>query len=319
MPQMEAQREVWAQTLVELGAQYPRLVVLDGDLANSTRAEVFEEAYPDRFLEMGIAEQNMVGVAAGLATVGFVPWLSSFAVFLTKRSIDQFRQVVAQPGLNVKLAGHYSGLFTARTGKTHQAVEDITVFRAMPHVTTVVPADGVELRQAMRAIMQDTSPTYVRLLRDPLPNFFDDSYAFELGKAVVAREGRDVTIVTTGAQLMRAVEAADQLQADGIEAHILHVPTIKPLDENAIVAAADRTGLVVTTEEHTILGGLGGAVAEVLGERRPTWLKRHGLRDTYGESGSNEDLIEKYGLSSRHIANACRELIASSRGAAAAR
>jgi transketolase len=311
--ELQAQREVWASTLVELAERYPKLIVLDGDLANSTRAEVFEAAYPDRFLEMGIAEQNMMGVAAGLATLGFVPWLSSFAVFLAKRSLDQLRQVVAQPNLNVKLAGHYSGLMTARTGKTHQSVEDIAVMRAMPHMNVVVPADGVETRQAIRAIMADSSPTYLRLIRDPLPNVFGDDYRFELGKATVVRDGRDVTIITTGAQLLRALDGAEELSRSGIEAHVLHVPTIKPLDEDAIIAAADRTGFVVTTEEHSIIGGLGGAVAEVLGERRPTLMKRNGLQDVYGESGSNEDLLEKYGLTGRHVADACRSLIASGR------
>jgi transketolase len=308
---LEAQREVWGQTLVELGAKYPELLVLDGDLANSTRAELFENAYPDRFLQMGIAEQNMMGVAAGLAGVGFVPWLSSFAVFLTSRTLDQLRMVVAQPNLNVKLGAGYAGIMTSKTGKTHQEVEDVAVMRALPHMKVIAPADGPELKKAMYAMMEDTSPTYLRLTRDATPVIFDDSHDFRIGKTYVVREGKDITIMSYGPHTVRALEAAEQLASEGISAHVLHVPTIKPLDEDAIVEAAAQTNLVLPTEDHTKIGGLGGAVAEVLSQRRPTRMHIHGWNDTYGESGDNDALLDKYGLSTAHIARHAKELLAS--------
>jgi transketolase len=308
---LEAQREVWGQTLVELGAKYPELLVLDGDLANSTRAELFEAAYPERFLQMGIAEQNMMGVAAGLAGVGFVPWLSSFAVFLTSRTLDQLRMVVAQPNMNVKLGAGYAGIMTSKTGKTHQEVEDVAVMRALPHMKVIAPADGPELKKAMYAMMEDTSPTYLRLTRDATPVIFDDSHDFRIGKVYVVREGADITIMSYGPQTVRALEAAELLAGEGISAHVVHVPTLKPLDEDAIVEAADRTNLVLTTEDHNRIGGLGGAVAEVLSQRRPTRMRIHGWNDTYGESGDNDALLDKYGLSTAHIARHAKELLAS--------
>jgi transketolase len=310
-PRLEAQREVWGQTLVELARQYPRLLVLDGDLANSTRAELFENAFPDRFLQMGIAEQNMMGVAAGLAGVGFVPWLSSFAVFLTSRTLDQLRMVVAQPKLNVKLGAGYAGIMTSKTGKTHQEVEDVAVMRALPNMTIIAPADGPELRGAMAAMMEDSSPTYLRLTRDATPVIFDQSHRFEIGKVYVVREGSDITIMSYGPQTTRALEAADLLAGEGVSAHVVHVPTIKPLDEEAIVAAAEKTGLVLTTEDHNRYGGLGGAVAEVLAQRRPTRMRIHGWQDVFGESGDNDALLDKYGLSSAHVAREARALLAS--------
>jgi transketolase len=310
MAQLAAQREVFGNTLVELADLYPKMVVLDGDLANSTRADIIALARPERFFQMGIAEQNMVGVAAGLATVGFTPWVTTFAVFLSSRSLDQIRMVVAQTHLNVKFAAGYSGLMTNRTGKTHQEVEDIAIMRAMPDMVTLCPADGPETRAAMHAAMRHQGPVYLRLVRDALPVIFPDDVAFEIGKGRVLREGGDIAIIATGTQTVRALEAADHLAAEGIQAHVLHLPTIKPLDEAAIIAAAERTNLVLTTEEHSIIGGLGGAVAEVLGEHRPTRVKRHGLNDVWGASASNEDLIEAYELSPRFVAAAARELLA---------
>jgi transketolase len=308
-----AMRDVFARTLVELAAEYPNLVVLDGDLANSTRAEVFEQHFPDRFLEMGIAEQNLMGVAAGLATVGFIPWLSSFAVFLVNRDLDQLRQVVAQPNLGVKIGAGYSGLFTARTGKTHQDVSDLAVMRAMPHMTVVAPADGVEARLVMREATARPGPWYVRLVRDATPVHFGPDYRFVIGQAVNLREGSDVTICGTGVQTIRALEAAELLAAEGIAARVVHVPTLKPLDPEGVIRSAEQTGLVVTTEEHTIIGGLGSAIAEILGEHRPTPMLRHGLADVYGESGSNDGLLEKYGLTATHIAAAVHRLLRSAR------
>lgn len=305
-----AMRDAWGQGLTDLAGTYAQLVVLDGDLANSTKADIFAKAYPNRFFEMGIAEQNMLGVAAGLATTGYVPWISTFAAFLAKRALDQIRVVIAQPGLNVKMAGSYSGILTGKTGKTHQAVQDIAVFRAMPHVVTIVPGDAVELRSAMAAMMEDERPTYLRLTRDPSPLIFGDEYTFEIGKGHLLREGGDIGIISTGVQTVRALAAADLLAAAGVKASVLHLPTIKPLDTDAIIELAERTDAIVTAEDHSVIGGLGGAVAETLGEHRPTRMRRIGIQDTYGESGPNDALLEKYGLTDHHIAEAAQSLLA---------
>ena len=294
---------------MELIDRDPRTYVLDGDLANSTKADIVARERPDHFLEMGIAEQNMMGVAAGMAACGLIPWLSSFAVFLVNRDLDQLRVVVAQPRLNVKIGSAYTGILTGKTGKTHQEVSDIAIMRAMPHMTVLAPADGVETRQAMLAANDWEGPVYLRLTRDPHPTIFAAEHNFEIGKAYVVREGSDVTIMSTGVQTVRALEAADLLAAEGVSAHVLHVPSIKPIDEAAIVAAAQQTGRVVATEDHTIIGGLGGAIAEILAENAPTPMARVGIRDTYCESAPNDELLEKYGLTPAHIATAARRLI----------
>lgn len=306
-----AMRDVWADTLCEIMQSDPRVLLLDGDLANSTKAEKVAQRVPERFFEMGIAEQNMAGVAAGLATVGFIPWLSSFAVFLAERDLDQVRMTIAQTKLPVKLGAGYSGMLTGYTGKTHQSVEDIAIMRCMPNMTVIAPADAEECRQAMRVATNLPGPVYFRLTRDPSPAVFDASYRFELGQGVSLRHGGDVALISTGVQTSRVLEAAELLAHDGIQPTVLHLPTIKPLDSSAIVQAAERTGAVVTAEDHSILGGLGGAVAEVLSEQRPTQMRRVGLRDTFGESAPNDALLEKYGLTARHVAQAARELLQS--------
>ncbi len=306
-------RDAWGEGLKTLGAEYPDLLVLDGDLANSTKADIFADAFPDRFLELGIAEQNLVGVAAGLATLGFVPWISTFAAFLAKRALDQIRIVVAQPHLNVKLCGSYSGILTGKTGKTHQSVEDLAIFRAMPGMVTIAPVDANELLGAMRAMMEHDGPVYLRLTRDPSPLIFPEDHRFEIGKATLLRDGADIGIISTGVQTIRALEAAELLAARGVSASVLHVPTLKPLDIEAIVAIAERTGALVATEDHSIIGGLGGAVAETLAEHLPTRMARVGWRDTYGESGANDALLEKYGLSAHHVATAATSLLAKKR------
>jgi transketolase len=312
---MTALRETFGLTLLELMEADPRVVVLDGDLANSTKADMVAKKRPDHFFEMGVAEQNMVGVAAGMATVGLIPWLSSFACFLAKRDLDQIRVVVAQPKLNVKLGAAYSGILTGLTGKTHQAVEDLAVMRAMPNMVTIAPADAVEARQAMIAATRHDGPVYFRLTRDPSPVIFGDDYQFEIGRAVVLQEGSAVAIISTGVQTTRALEACQLLAAEGISAHLLHVPTLKPLDVKAIVEAARRTQAVVTAEDHSVIGGLGGAVAEVLAEACPTWMARVGLQDIYPESAPNDALLEKYGLTPRHVAQAAKDLLERRRGA----
>lgn len=304
----EALRQAWGETLNELIEEDPRVVVLDGDLASSTKADITAERHPERFFQMGIAEQNMAGVAAGLATVGFIPWLSSFAIFLAERDLDQVRMTIAQPNLPVKLGAGYSGMLTGFTGKTHQSVEDIAIMRAMPHMTVIAPADAVECRSAVRAANDLPGPVYLRLTRDPSRVIFNADYRFTVGAGVVLRDGKDIAIISTGVETTRALEAADILANEGLDSLVLHLPTIKPLDTAAIVEVAEQCRAVVTAEDHSIIGGLGSAVAEVLSEQLPTRLKRVGIQDTFGESGPNEALLEKYGLTARHIATAARVL-----------
>ena len=310
MPEKIAMRDAYGRALLELGNANQRVLVLDADLVPATKTGMFAAAYPERFFDVGIAEQNMMGIAAGLAAMGFIPFTNTLACFASKRATDQIRVMIAQPRLNVKIAGAYSGLLSGKTGKTHQSVQDIAIMRTMPNMVVLVPGDGVEATKAVYAAAEYEGPVYLRLTRDPSPVIFDESYDFQIGRAVALREGQDVTIMTTGLMGYRALEAADELSAEGIEAHVLHLPTVKPLDETAVVAAAKHTGLVVTAEEHSILGGLGGAVAEVLGEKLPTLMKRVGLHDTYAESGPNEAMLDKYGLTVRYITQACRDLIA---------
>jgi transketolase len=302
LPMGRAMREVFGDTVTALADTDPRIVMLDGDLGTSTRAELFGRAHPERFLQMGIAEQNMLGVAAGLASAGLIPFVSTFVAFAVIRPLDQIRVLIAQPHLNVKIMGGYAGLFVGAAGKTHQVVDDMAIMRAMPGMVTVSPADDVEAGQVIRWASAHDGPVYVRLVRDATQRLFDGSYVFDPGRAVVVREGTDVTLVSTGAQTPRVVDAAELLAERGIDAHVLHVPVLKPLDIAAIVAAADRTGLVITVEEHSIIGGLGGAVAETLGEHRPTPMQRLGLRDTFGESASNADLLDRFGLSAARVA-----------------
>ncbi len=309
MTALVAMRDAFGAALVEVGRQDPRVVAVDADLASSGKVDQFAAAFPERFFQMGIAEQNMTGVAAGLAAMGLIPFTNSFAVFATLRVADQIRVSIAQPRLPVKIAGAYSGLLAGKTGKTHQAIEDIAVMRALPNMTVVAPGDGVEVRKAMQAIVAYDGPVYLRLTRDPSPVVFDDAYEFRLGRAALVREGRDVTVITTGIMLGRAVEAADVLAAEGVSVHLLHVHTVKPLDVQAVAEAAEKTGLVVTAEEHTIIGGLGGAVAEALAEHRPTPMKRVGVADVYSESAPDQDLLQKYGLTAGHIAQAARSLM----------
>jgi transketolase len=310
MPEQIAMREAFGRTLVELGKRVPELLVLDADVAPSTRAVLFAQAFPERFIQVGIAEQNMVGMAAGLSTLGFIPFTSTFACFAAKRSLDQTRIVVAQPKNNVKISGHYAGLMAGKTGKTHLAIQDIAIMRSMPNMTVIAPADGVEVAKAMEVMVAVHGPMYLRLARDPSPVIFDQSYRFELGKAVRLRDGSDVALITSGTQTARTLEAAEMLTAEGISALVLHVPTLKPLDVDAIVAAADQTGLVITAEEHSILGGLGGAVAEILSEHRPTPMRRVGVQDVNAESAPNDDLLKRYGLTARHVADAARAHLA---------
>jgi transketolase len=309
LPLGRPMREIFGETVAAIADDDPRVVMLDGDVGSSTRADIFEKAHPDRYLQMGIAEQNMLGVAAGLTTMGLIPFISTFVSFAVVRPLDQIRVLIAQTGANVKITPGYAGLFTGQTGMSHIIVDDLTIMRAMPGMVTVAPADDVEAAQVLRWAAAYHGPCYVRLVRDATARLFDDSYRFAFGKAVVVRDGRDVSLISTGTQTPRVVEAAELLAAAGVDAHVLHVPTLKPLDVEAIVAAAKRTGRVITVEEHSIIGGLGGAVAETLAERHPTRVDRVGLRDIYPESGANDALLEIYGLSAARVSDQVRDLI----------
>jgi len=302
LPMGRPMREVFGETVAELASADPRIVMLDGDLGSSTRADIFEKAHPDKYLQMGIAEQNMLGVAAGLATMGLIPFISTFVSFAVVRPLDQVRVLIAQTGLNVKITAGYGGLFTGQTGMSHIIVDDLSITRTMPGMVVVAPADDTEAREVLRWAAAYQGPCFVRLVRDATQRLFEDGHRFELGKVVPIREGADVTIFSTGSQTPRVVDATDLLAARGIDAHLVHVPTIKPLDVDTCVAAAGRTGRVITVEEHTIMGGLGGAVAETLSEHRPMRVDRIGLRDVYPESGPNDALLDIYGLSAVRVA-----------------
>lgn len=307
-------RVAMGETITELAKTNDRLVVLDGDTAVSTRVDIFQAEHPDRFFQTGIAEMNMLGMAAGMATVdGLIPIVSTFSAFIASRGHDSIRVLIAQPKLNVKLMSGYAGLLAGMTGKTHLLFDDISIMRAMANMVVVAPVDEVETRSALEAIIAYDGPVYFRLNRGNTPIIFDDDYKFELGKAVTVREGTDVTVFATGTHTSRALEAADKLATDGIDVHLVHVPTIKPLDVDTIVAAAKKTGLVLTTEEGTIIGGLGSAITETLGEFAPMPVKRHGLQDVFGESGPDGALLDKYGISPPHVAEAIKELVAAHR------
>ena len=305
-----SQREVFGETVASIADTDPRVVMVDGDVGSSTRADIFEKAHPDRYLQMGIAEQNMMGVAAGLATMGLVPFISTFVAFAVVRPLDQVRVLIAQPSANVKITPSYGGMFTGQTGMSHIIVDDIAIMRSLPNMVAVLPADDTEAAEVLRWAASHEGPVYVRLGRDATPRVFGADHAFRFGQAEVVREGSDVALIATGAQTARTLEAAELLAADGISAHVLHAATVKPLDVAAVVAAADRTGLVVTVEEGTVIGGLGGAVAETLGEHRPTRVHRIGLQDCDVQSGSNDDLLDIYGLSAARVAEQVRAIMA---------
>jgi transketolase len=294
---LKALRDVFGDTLVDLGKTNRNLLVLDADLANSTKADKFAVAHPDRFLEMGIAEQNFVGVAVGLASLGFVPWLSSFTIFFTHRAIDPIRMLVAQTNANVKIGAAYSGLLTGLTGKTHQDVEDLAIMRAMPGMTVLAPGDEYECEAMIRWATEYSGPVYLRLARDAMPAVFDPNYTFTPGKTYRLREGEDLLLISTGPQSVRCLDAAEHLAKEGISAGVLHVPSIKPVNEEEIVQASESVPIIFTVEEHTVYGGLGGLVAEILGEQLPKRVIRFGIEDRWGESAPNDFLLEQFQLS----------------------
>ncbi len=307
---MTAMRDVWGTHLVELCRRDRWTCVIDGDLANSTKADMVAKAMPERFIQGGIAEQNLVGVAAGMTTLGWKPWLSSFTVFLTHRAIDQVRMVVAQTNAPVKVVASYSGLLTGLTGRTHCDVEDLAIMRAMPAMTVLAPADNAELVAMMDWANSYDGPVYLRIARDDAPDVLPEGYEWRLGEPVVLREGADVTIVGTGVESGRALAAADLMAADGIEAQVVHVGSLKPVDLAALVASLGPAGLVVTAEEHAIEGGLGGLVAEAMatyasGKR----LARIGI-EGWSQSAANDWLLDAYGLSAAQVAERVRRELA---------
>jgi transketolase len=302
MAQGVALREAFGDALAKVAQRDERILVLDGDVGSSTGAGVFETAHPRRYLQMGIAEQNMLGVAAGLSTLGFVPFVTTFACFAVARGLDSIRVLIAQTGLNVKIVGGYAGLLTGKTGKTHQIFNDLAVMRSLPNMVVVAPVDEVECRQVVETIARSHGPAYVQITREPSPAIFGSDYRFELGRAVLLRRGRDATMVSTGVQTTRVMEAAELLARRSIDVGVLHLPTVKPLDVAALTAVAATSPPLITVEEQSILGGLGGAVAEAVTETCPTRLKRLGIHDCFGESGSNEELLEKYRLSAVRVA-----------------
>ena len=297
-----ATRDSYGNALAELGTEHDNVVVLDADLAAATKTGVFKKAHPDRFIDCGIAESNMIGVAAGLATTGKVPFASSFAMFAAGRAFEQVRNSVGYPHLNVKIGATHAGISVGEDGATHQCNEDIALMRTIPGMVVINPADDVEARAAVRAAYEHQGPVYLRFGRLAVPVINDrPDYKFELGKGVVLREGKDLTIIATGLPVSNCLEAAEKLAADGIDAKVINIHTIKPLDEELVIAAARETGRVVTVEEHSVIGGLGSAVCDVLSEKAPTRVMKIGINDTFGESGPALELLKKYGLDTDSI------------------
>ena len=297
-----ATRESYGNALAELGAEYENLVVLDADLAAATKTGIFKKAFPDRHIDCGIAECNMMGIAAGLATTGKIPFASSFAMFAAGRAFEQVRNSIGYPKLNVKIGATHAGISVGEDGATHQCNEDIALMRTIPGMVVINPADDVEAKAAVRAAIEHEGPVYLRFGRLAVPVINDTpDYKFELGKGVVLREGKDVTIIATGLPVSECLAAADKLAADGIDAKVINIHTIKPLDEDLVVKVAKETGKVVTVEEHSVIGGLGSAVCDVLSEKCPTQVMKIGINDTFGESGPAVELIKKYGLDADSI------------------
>lgn len=297
-----ATRESYGNALVELGKEHDNLVVLDADLAEATKTGMFKKAFPERHIDCGIAESNMIGIAAGLASTGKVPFCSSFAMFAAGRAFEQVRNSVGYPHLNVKIGATHAGISVGEDGASHQCNEDIALMRVIPGMTIINPSDDVEAKAAVKAAYEMEGPVYLRFGRLAVPVINDrPDYKFEIGKGIVLREGSDVTIIATGLEVNESLEAAKMLEADGISAQVINIHTIKPLDTELVVSAAKKTGKVVTVEEHSIIGGLGGAVAETLSEQCPTKMLRIGMMDTFGESGPAVKLLEKYGLDAAGI------------------
>ncbi len=303
-----ATRESYGNALAELGKEYENLVVLDADLAGATKTSVFKKVFPERHIDCGIAECNMIGIAAGLATTGLVPFASTFAMFAAGRAFEQVRNSVGYPHLNVKIGATHAGISVGEDGATHQCNEDIALMRTIPGMTVINPADDVEAKAAVRAAYELDGPVYLRFGRLAVPVINDnEDYKFEIGKGITLKDGKDITIVATGLCVSSALEAAKMLEADGINARVINIHTIKPLDEELIIKAAKETGKIVTVEEHSVIGGLGSAVSDCLVENCPVPVKKIGIQDVFGESGPAAKLIEKYGLDGKGVYEAVKQ------------
>ena len=305
-----ATRESYGNALKDLAEEFPNLVVLDADLAAATKTGIFKKAYPDRHIDCGIAECNMMGVAAGLSLTGKIPFVSSFAMFAAGRAFEQVRNSIGYPHLNVKIGATHAGISVGEDGATHQCNEDIALMRTVPGMVVMCPADDIEAKAAVRAALEYDGPVYLRFGRAAVPVINDKpDYKFEIGKGNVVREGKDVTIVATGICVDSALGAAEKLAADGIDAEVVSICTIKPLDEELIVKSAKKTGKVVTVEEHSVIGGLGSAVCDCLSEKLPTPVKKIGMQDIFGESGSAAALIQKYGIDAEGVYKSVKEFM----------
>lgn len=304
-----ATREAYGNALASLGEKYTDFVVLDADLAAATKTGVFKKKYPERFFDCGIAEADMVGVAAGLAASGKTVFASSFAMFAAGRAFEQIRNSVGYPHLNVKIGATHAGISVGEDGATHQCNEDIALMRTIPGMTIVNPADGIEAAAAVEAAINTKGPFYLRFGRYAVPYLYDENYKFELGKGVKLKDGKDVTIIATGLMVHLALEAANTLAAEGIDAEVINIHTIKPLDKDMVVASAKKTGAVVTAEEHSVIGGLGGAVCETLSENAPVPVLRVGVEDRFGMSGKVPELLNEYGLTAENIAEKARAAV----------
>ncbi len=307
------QRNYYGKALAELAAEDPRVVVMDADLAGSTKTSDFQKVCPERFVEVGIAEQNMIGIAAGLAASGKVVFASTFGVFATGRCWEQIRLACAYPKLNVKVCATHCGITVGEDGASHQALEDMAIMRTLPNMTVLCPADAYEAFAATKALAAFDGPAYMRMGRADFPIVTEEGEPFVIGKAKLMREGNDVTLIGCGQMTALCLQAAEMLEAEGVSAEVLNISTIKPLDSEAIVASVSKTGCCVTAEEHSIVGGLGSAVCEVLAESRPAPVERVGTMDTFGESGKPDELMARYGLTAEHIADSARKSISRKR------
>ncbi len=302
-----ATRDAYGTALAKIIQENKNIIVLDADLSKSTKSAEAKKVAPDRHFNIGIAEANMMGIAAGLATCGNTVFASTFAMFATGRAYDQIRNSICYPNLNVKICATHSGLTVGEDGASHQTVEDLALMRVIPNMHVFCPCDGVETEHVIRAVAELNGPCYVRLGRPSVEDIFDETYQFEIGKGVTLKEGNDVTLVCTGFETGQALQAAEELERENIHARVIHIHTIKPIDQVILVKAAKETGLIITCEEHSIYGGLGSAVSEVVSEQYPCKVVKVGIQDTFGESGKPMELIEKYGLSAQHIVTVVKE------------
>lgn len=300
-------REAFGNTLAAM-AEDPRIVVLDADLGKATKASTFQKVCPKRYIDVGIAEQNMVGMAAGLAAAGMIPVATTFSVFLTGRAFDQIRNTIAYAKLNVKLVGTHAGVTVGYDGGTHQAVEDVALMRSLPNMTVLAPADAKEAEEALKAAVRHTGPVYLRMSRIAVPDIHTADYQFQIGRGELLRDGDDVGIIATGIMVSKALEAAEELAACGIQAAVVNMPSVKPLDQEIVVSLAKKVGRIVTAEEHSVFGGLGSAVCEVLAQRQPALVRMVGIQDRFGCSGSPDELLREYGLTAADIVAAAQTL-----------